>query len=123
MMQNPPLRLLLVSIVPPQNDCGVRIVMHRHLVESGLCHMAARAAKPNDIPLVGLFLDWFPIMPPHLGHEILENSLSRRYRRLYRRCDLAICTRDGMKEVLGSHPRPVAFRAELEAGITISQLK
>jgi glycosyltransferase involved in cell wall biosynthesis len=26
-------RVLLVSIVPPKNDCGVRIVMHRHLVE------------------------------------------------------------------------------------------
>jgi len=26
------LRVLLVSIVPPHNDCGVRIVMHRHLV-------------------------------------------------------------------------------------------
>ena len=27
------IRLLLVSIVPPRNDCGVRIVLHRHLVE------------------------------------------------------------------------------------------
>jgi len=27
------LRVMLVSIVPPRNDCGVRIVMHRHLVE------------------------------------------------------------------------------------------
>ena len=27
------MRLMLVSIVPPHNDCGVRIVMHRHLVE------------------------------------------------------------------------------------------
>jgi hypothetical protein len=27
------LKLMLVSIVPPHNDCGVRIVMHRHLVE------------------------------------------------------------------------------------------
>jgi hypothetical protein len=26
-------RVLLVSIVPPKNDCGVRIVMHRQLVE------------------------------------------------------------------------------------------
>jgi hypothetical protein len=26
-------RVLLVSIVPPRNDCGVRIVMYRHLVE------------------------------------------------------------------------------------------
>jgi glycosyltransferase involved in cell wall biosynthesis len=27
------IRVLLVSIVPPRNDCGVRIVMHRMLVE------------------------------------------------------------------------------------------
>ena len=27
------MRLMLVSIVPPHNDCGVRIVMYRHLVE------------------------------------------------------------------------------------------
>src|SRR4029450_9136564 len=26
-------RVLLVSIVPPKNDCGVRILMHRQLVE------------------------------------------------------------------------------------------
>src|SRR5689334_19274998 len=26
-------RVLLVSIVPPRNDCGVRIVMHRMFVE------------------------------------------------------------------------------------------
>src|SRR6266516_8064923 len=27
------LKLLLVSIVPPRNDCGVRIVMYRHLID------------------------------------------------------------------------------------------
>lgn len=176
-------KLLLISMVPPHNDCGVRIVMHRHLVErapfelhvashsdfaddllihtrlklpyllqrlrksrfgpligkwlqdyenwiwplrvsadlqtaidefkpdviltlaeTGLCHMAARAAKRNGIPLAGLFLDWFPIMPPHDGHKVFQKDLSRRYRRLYRECDLAICTSDGMKEVLGAHP-------------------
>jgi hypothetical protein len=26
-------RVLLVSIVPPRNDCGVRIVMYRHFIE------------------------------------------------------------------------------------------
>lgn len=181
-MPYPP-KLLLVSIVPPRNDCGVRIVMHRHLVErapfnlhvvspadfaddllihtrirlpyvlhrlrksrfgpmlskwlhdfenhlwplkihrrlqqaidefkpdviltlaeTGLCHMAVRAAKRNGIPLAGLFLDWFPIMSPHFGHKIFQPILSRRFRRLYRQCDLAICTSDGMKEVLGPHP-------------------
>ena len=29
----PKIRILLASIVPPRNDCGVRIVMHRQLVE------------------------------------------------------------------------------------------
>lgn len=27
------LRVLVVSIAPPHNDCGVRVVLHRHLVE------------------------------------------------------------------------------------------
>src|SRR6476660_2651130 len=26
-------RILLVSIVPPKNDCGVRIVMYRHFID------------------------------------------------------------------------------------------
>src|SRR5437773_10263894 len=26
-------RVLLVSIVPPRNDCGVRIVMYRHFID------------------------------------------------------------------------------------------
>jgi len=178
------MRVLLVSIVPPQNDCGVRIVMHRHLVErspfvlhvatntreswnpelnitllelpyplqrlrrsrfgprltkwfadyenfifpltsnsrlnrcieefkpdviltlaeTGLCHLAAKAARRHGIPLAGLFLDWFPIMTPHFGHAFTKRILSNRYRRLYRACDLAICTSDGMKSVLGEHP-------------------
>ncbi|BDS07635.1 hypothetical protein NT6N_26750 [Oceaniferula spumae] len=176
-------KLLLVSIVPPRNDCGVRIVMYRHLIErndfdlhvasnadfandllvdtklelpyplqrlrksrfghvfgkwlsdyenfiwpmtvsrslqntinkykpdviltlaeTGLCHMAARAAKRNGIPLAGLFLDWFPIMAPHFGHSVFQPVLSRRYRKLYRQCDLALCTSDGMQEILGEHP-------------------
>ena len=176
-------RLLLVSIVPPVNDCGVRIVMHRHLVErspfdlhvasnadfaegllihtkidlpfpfqkikksrfgpalrkwildyenliwphsgcrqleraveefqpdviltlaeSGLCHIAHKVARKHRIPLVGLFLDWFPIMKGHFGHKCTQPILNKRYRDLYASCDLAFCTSDGMQEVLGSHP-------------------
>ncbi|MDB4538087.1 glycosyltransferase, partial [Akkermansiaceae bacterium] len=74
------------------------------LAETGLCHMASRAAKRNGIPLACLFLDWFPIMPPHFGHRIFQPILSKRYRKLYQQCDLAICTSDGMKEMLGPHP-------------------
>jgi hypothetical protein len=47
------IRVLLVSIVPPRNDCGVRIVMHRHLVERspfGL-HVASNADFADDLPV------------------------------------------------------------------------
>ena len=176
-------RVLLVSIVPPKNDCGVRIVLHRHLVErnpfelhvasnadfaddllvhtplrlpylihrlrksrfgprlaawitdyenlvwplaipraldeaikdfkpdviltlaeTNLCHLAAKAAKKHGLPLAVMFLDWFPIMKSHYGHAWTQRLLSRRYRALYRQCDLAFCTSEGMQEVLGKHP-------------------
>lgn len=176
-------RLLLVSIVPPRNDCGVRIVMYRHLVErkpfelhvasnadfadellintqlrlpypihrlrktrfgpqllpwitdyenfvwpltgsrgleeaiqifqpdvlltlaeTSVCHIASKAAKRHKLPLAGLFLDWFPVMKPHYGHKRTRGVLSHRYRDLYAACDLAFCTSDGMKEILGPHP-------------------
>ena len=39
------MKVLLASIVPPHNDCGVRIVMHRHLVEQVpfVLHVASNA--------------------------------------------------------------------------------
>ena len=176
-------RLLLVSIVPPRNDCGVRIVMHRQLVEfspfelhvassadfvddalvhtplrlpyfvdrvrksrfgprfaawitdyenfvwplttntaleaaveafkphailtlaeCGLSHVARKTAQQHGLPLIGLFLDWFPVMKGHYGHASTQPILSRRFRELYAACDLAFCTSDGMQEVLGPHP-------------------
>lgn len=175
-------RILLVSIVPPKNDCGVCIVMHRQLVEHspfelhvasnadfadnvlvhtplrlpyfvdrvrksrfgprfaawitdyenfvwpltpnsaleaaveifkphvvltlaecGLCHIARKTAQRHRLPLVGLFLDWFPVMRGHYGHTSTQPLLSRRYRELYAACDLAVCTSDGMQEMLGPH--------------------
>ena len=176
-------RVLLVSIVPPKNDCGVRIVMHRQLVEHnpfdlhvasnadfadgllvhtplrlphivdrlrksrfgprfaawitdyenlvwpltpnaalegavenfrpdviltlaecGLCHVAEKMAKRHGLPLAGLFLDWFPVMKSHYGHQSTQRILSRRFRDLYAACDVAFCTSDGMQEMLGPHP-------------------
>ena len=176
-------RVLLVSIVPPKNDCGVRIVMHRQLVERspfelhvvsnadfadgllihtplrlpniihrlrksrfgprlaawitdyenfiwplttnaamesavegfkpdvvltlaecGLSNIAQKTAQCHGLPLVGLFLDWFPVMKGHYGHKSTRTILSQRYRELYAACDLAFCTSEGMQDVLGSHP-------------------
>jgi Glycosyl transferases group 1 len=182
-MSHEKLRVLLTSVVPPRNDCGVRIVMHRQLVERspfelhvasnadfandalvhtplrlpyfihrvrksrfgprlaawitdyenfvwplttntaleatvenfkphvvvtlaecGLCHVARKTARRHRLPLVGLFLDWFPVMRGHYGHTSTQPGLSRRFRELYAACDLAFCTSGGMQEVLGPHP-------------------
>jgi glycosyltransferase involved in cell wall biosynthesis len=45
------LRVLLVSIVPPKNDCGVRIVMHRMFVERAPfeLHVASNADFADDL--------------------------------------------------------------------------
>jgi len=74
------------------------------LAETNLCHLAAKAAKKHGLPLAVMFLDWFPIMKSHYGHAWTQRLLSRRYRALYRQCDLAFCTSEGMQEVLGKHP-------------------
>ena len=176
-------RLLLVSIAPPHNDCGGRIVVYRHLVErnpfelhvasdadfaedllvdtylrlpypihrlrksrfgprfaawitdyanfvwplaanqalekavsdvkphvllvladNSLSKLAHRSARKHNLPLAGLFLDWVPVMKGHFGHGWTRPALSRWFRRFYSECDLAFCTSDGMKEVLGPHP-------------------
>jgi hypothetical protein len=46
----PKIRILLTSIVPPRNDCGVRIVMYRHLVEHNPfeLHIASNADFAED---------------------------------------------------------------------------
>ena len=176
-------RLLLVSIAPPHNDCGGRIVVYRHLVErnpfelhvasdadfakdllvhthlrlsypihrlrksrfgprlaawitdyanfvwplaasqalekaisdvkphvllvladNSLSKLAHRSARKHNLPLAGLFLDWVPVMKGHFGHRWTRPALSRWFQRFYKECDLAFCTSDGMKEVLGPHP-------------------
>jgi glycosyltransferase involved in cell wall biosynthesis len=74
------------------------------LAECGLCHVARKTAQRHGLPLVGLFLDWFPVMKGHYGHEWTQPILSRRYRELYAACDLVFCTSDGMQEMLGPHP-------------------
>jgi hypothetical protein len=73
------------------------------LAECGLSHVARKTAQRHDLPLVGLFLDWFPVMKGHYGHVFTQPILSRRFRDLYAACDLAFCVSDGMQEVLGPH--------------------
>lgn len=183
MINNRKLRVLHITPEPPENFCGVRLVMYRHLIErspfelmvvtnrdylsnpesheevrlpyllyrlrrsrfgplvnkwladfenliwphmptsqfdeiikrfnpdiilalahNGISDISARLACKHRVPLVGLFLDWFPIMKGHIGHRWTSALLSRRFHRFYEQCDLAFCTSDGMKDALGAHP-------------------
>ena len=62
-------RVLLVSIVPPRNDCGVRIVMHRQLVERSPfeLHVASNADFVDDL------LVHTPLRLPYLVHRLRKS--------------------------------------------------
>lgn len=67
-------RVLLVSIVPPKNDCGVRIVMHRMVVERTPfeLHVASNADFADDL------LVHTPLRLPRLLHRLRKSRFGPR---------------------------------------------
>src|SRR6266481_6595713 len=67
-------RILLVSIVPPRNDCGVRIVMHRMFVERSPfeLHVASNADFANDL------LVHTPLRLPRPLHRLRKSRFGPR---------------------------------------------
>src|SRR5436309_14158047 len=68
-------RVLLVSIVPPKNDCGVRIVMHRQLVERNPfeLHVASNADFDNGL------LVHTQLRLPYLVHRLRKSRFGRPF--------------------------------------------
>ena len=68
------LRVLLVSIVPPKNDCGVRIVMYRHFVERNPfeLHVASNADFAD-----GLLVNT-QVRLPYLVHRLRKSRFGPR---------------------------------------------
>jgi glycosyltransferase involved in cell wall biosynthesis len=68
------IKVLLVSIVPPRNDCGVRIVMHRQLVEGKPfeLHVASNADFADDL------LVHTPVRLPYLLHRLKKSRFGPR---------------------------------------------
>ncbi|MDL5055472.1 glycosyltransferase [Oscillatoria laete-virens NRMC-F 0139] len=98
------------------------------VADNSLSMMALRVARKYKIPLVGLFLDWFPIMRGHYGHKWTREIMSDRFRELYHLCQFAICTSEGMREELGDHPcveviYPMPAVATAKELFPVSQLK
>ena len=67
-------RILLVSIAPPRNDCGGRIVMHRHLVEQRpfKLHVASDADFSEDL------LVHTPLRLPYLIRRLRKSRFGPR---------------------------------------------
>src|SRR5437667_2771445 len=67
-------RVLLVSIVPPKNDCGVRIVLHRHLLEGAPfeLNVASNADFADDL------LVHTPLRLPYLIYRLRKSRFGPR---------------------------------------------
>jgi hypothetical protein len=68
-------RVLLVSIVPPRNDCGVRIVMYRHFVDRNPfeLHVASNADFAD-----GLMIHT-QLRLPYLVNRLRKSRFGRRF--------------------------------------------
>lgn len=65
--------------------------------------VAQQVARRLKVPLVASFNDWFNYgwFPSHSAYH---SMIERRFRRFYHEADLALCTCEGMREALGTHP-------------------
>src|SRR6476620_4678478 len=68
-------RVLLVSIVPPRNDCGVRIVMYRHFVDRSPfeLHVASNADFAEGL------LIHTQLRLPYFVHRLRKSRFGRRF--------------------------------------------
>ena len=68
-------RVLLVSIVPPRNDCGVRIVMYRHFIERSPfeLHVASNADFAEGLVI------HTQLQLPYLVHRLRKSRFGPRF--------------------------------------------
>jgi len=69
--------------------------------------MAGVLAKKLKIPLVGSFNDWWYYNL--IYHPATEKWIERSFRKFYQKCDLALCTSEGMRDELGPHKNAIVF--------------
>lgn len=63
--------------------------------------IAQKVAKRLNVPLIGSFNDWWSYSSAYLPK--FSGLIERRFKAFYKKCNLAICTSEGMYEALGAH--------------------
>lgn len=74
---------------------------------SWMAELAGTVASRYQLPLIGSFNDWW--FYNQIYHPVFRSRLEKRFRNFYRRCDLAICTSEGMQDALGPHPNSIVL--------------
>lgn len=62
-------------------------------------HAAMRYAEAHHLPLVSIYHDWWPNIPPI--HGFFKDILKKSFRQLYTHSDLALCVSPQMRRALG----------------------
>ena len=86
--------------LPAPEDVGMPTVVMTVAHHEG-CYAAMRYAKRHHLPLITIFHDWWPDIPP--VHGPFKSILERSFRQLYEESSLALCVSPKMKEKLGPH--------------------
>ncbi|NEO36145.1 MAG: glycosyltransferase family 4 protein [Moorea sp. SIOASIH] len=93
------------AIIEQAQDFGAEAVLTVAGSWSWTAKLAGDVAKRLKLPLVGSFNDWWYYNT--IRHTWLDPILERNFKQFYQHCDLALCTSEGMREALGSHPNAV----------------
>ncbi|MGK7952418.1 MAG: hypothetical protein AB4368_27425 [Xenococcaceae cyanobacterium] len=95
------------TVLQQAKDFGAEAIFTVAGSWSWMAKMAGDVASQLDIPLVGSFNDWWYYNS--IRYNWLDSLLDRNFKQFYQRCDLALCTSEGMQEALGNHANSVVL--------------
>lgn len=95
------------TVLQQAKDFGAEAIFTVAGSWSWMAKMALDVASRLGIPLVGSFNDWWNYNS--IRYNWLDSLLDRNFKQFYQRCDLALCTSEGMQEALGTHPNSVVL--------------
>jgi len=100
-------RTIPEAVIREAQDFGADAIFTVAGSWSWMTKMAGDVANRLDIPLVGSFNDWWYYNS--IRYNWLDPLLENKFKQFYQRCDLALCTSEGMQEALGKHSNSVVL--------------
>jgi glycosyltransferase involved in cell wall biosynthesis len=95
------------TVLQQAKDFGAEAVFTVAGSWSWMAKMAEDVASRLNIPLVGSFNDWWSYNS--IRYNWLDSLLENNFKQFYQRCNLALCTSEGMQEALGNHANSIVL--------------